>query len=356
MMETVSSTHKSIMLAIRQAANLYLFEKGRENDIPKVIDNFLPLDNYQGNRVPVVDVVKEVYILSDVLQDNYLGLKLNMLVDIESLPFYKAVSDCIRPFNETMNKLPFLLVCRIVRFFFFLITQSISVVITAEKESIRFDFISSVTERMSKNQIDGAMILIYRVMEAFHPDILKKVYISHRNTPYEKECYLSTFRVPIEFSDTTSLVYDLQCKNHYKNAAGLLVKSEEDVGKRFFINSLFNIVSAEFPEMSYEARCEMIIDTMMGVSLPTRSYVAQSMNISVSTLKRKLYEENTSFQEILDKVRKRLVEKYLKEKQLSTTDIAYLLGYKSHSQFFKAFKLWFGMTPKSYQKFISKHK
>ena len=95
MIETGHSTHKSIMIAIREAAALYLFNRSREKDIPKIAEVFLSLENYEGERVPITEVVKEVHAISNVLQDNYLGLHLNLLVDIESLPFYKAISECI---------------------------------------------------------------------------------------------------------------------------------------------------------------------------------------------------------------------------------------------------------------------
>ncbi len=115
------------------------------------------------------------------------------------------------------------------------------------------------------------------------------------------------------------------------------------------------MLSTQFSAFSYKQSCEIVIDTTIGVITPTRIHIADSMNISVSTLQRRLNEEGTSFQEILDNTRKRLAKMYLAEKNLSTTDVAYLLGYKSHSQFFKAFKVWFDITPKTYQSHLMSH-
>lgn len=349
MIEADYSAHKSMMFAIREAMALYLFDKNREKDIAKVAENFLSLDDYQGDRVPLGAVVQEVDALCNVLQDNYLGLHLNRLVDIESLPFYKAISECIRPFSSTDNELPFLLISRLVLRFFFLITQSIDLKLIAEKGLLRFEFVSNAPEIMNKHQIDGVLVIVYRIVEAFYPNMLKTVYIAHRHTSYELEYYESIFGVPVQAAEKTTLVYDLRCKDHYKHAADLLIKSEEELGRRFFINPLSNMLSTQFAGSSYTQRCEIVIDTMMGVSPPTRSHVANAMNISVSTLQRRLDEEGTSFQEVLEDTRKRLAKLYLTEKKLSTTDVAYLLGYKSHSQFFKAFKTWFGITPRAYQ-------
>ena len=349
MIEADCSAHKSMIFAIREALALYLFDKNREKDIAKVAENFLCLDDYQGDRVPLKAIFQEVDALCNVLQDNYLGLNLNRLVDIESLPFYKAISECIRPFSNTNNELPFLLIGRLVLHFFFLITQSIELKLTAEKGVLCFEFIPNVPKIMNKHQIDGVLVIVYRIVEAFSPNMLKSIYIAHRHTSYELEYYESIFGVPAQSAEKTTLVYDLRCKDHYKHAADLLIKSEEELGRRFFINPLFNMLSTQFAGLSHTQRCGIVIDTIIGVSPPTRSHVATAMNISVSTLQRRLDEESTSFQEVLEDTRKRLAKLYLSEKKLSATDVAYLLGYKSHSQFFKAFKTWFGITPRAYQ-------
>lgn len=343
------SAHKSMMLAVREAMALYLFDKKREKDIPQIAKIFLPLDEYQGERVPLTMAVKEVNTLCSMLQDNYLGLNLNVLVDIETLPFYKAINECIRPFCNINNKIPFLLVSRIVYRFFFLITQSIALKLTEETGSLRFDFVSNAPDITSKHQIDGVMVITYQILEALRPGMLKKIYIAHRKTAYELRYYRSVFGVPVEFANKTSLVYDLKCKNHYKNADSLLIKSQEELGRKFNINPLANMLVAQFPEMIYQKRCQILIDTMRGLIPLNREHIADLMNISVSTLQRKLKEEDTSFQEILEGTRQQLAKQYLTENQLSTTDISRLLGYKSHSQFFKVFRIWFGVTPKTYR-------
>lgn len=50
-----------------------------------------------------------------------------------------------------------------------------------------------------------------------------------------------------------------------------------------------------------------------------------------------------------------MAHQYLIEQELSATDVAFLLGYQSSSQFFKAFKRWYAMTPIVYQKHHQGH-
>ncbi|WP_456479061.1 helix-turn-helix domain-containing protein [Nautilia sp.] len=74
------------------------------------------------------------------------------------------------------------------------------------------------------------------------------------------------------------------------------------------------------------------------------------MNISPSTLKRKLKEEHTSFKKLTETIRKKLAYTLLKETYHSFEEISYLLGYSEYSPFFRAFKKWFGATPSELKK------
>ena len=125
------------------------------------------------------------------------------------------------------------------------------------------------------------------------------------------------------------------------------------ISNGFFINPLHHMFHEQFPEYRYAEQCQHILMTTMGVVHPTREQVAQVLNMSVSSLQRRLKEENVTFQEVLLNTRKKLAHKYLVEQKLSATYVASLLGYRSSSQFFTAFKSWFAMTPKSYKKMYS---
>jgi AraC-like DNA-binding protein len=83
---------------------------------------------------------------------------------------------------------------------------------------------------------------------------------------------------------------------------------------------------------------------------PTLSNIAKKLGIGVRSIQLKLKEEGVTFQQLLEEIRKNLATKHLKEDKLSTTDIAYLLGYSEPSVFFRSFKKWTGQTPTFYRK------
>lgn len=70
--------------------------------------------------------------------------------------------------------------------------------------------------------------------------------------------------------------------------------------------------------------------------------IAQSLSISESTLRRRLAEEGTSYNELLVDVRTELVNQYLSDRRFAAADVATLLGFAHVSGLYRAFKRWTG--------------
>lgn len=78
---------------------------------------------------------------------------------------------------------------------------------------------------------------------------------------------------------------------------------------------------------------------------PRRADIAASLHVSERTLQRRLQEENVSFQEVLNDARRELAQQYLSDARLSLVEVADLLGFGDPSNFFRAVKRWFGVSP-----------
>ena len=74
--------------------------------------------------------------------------------------------------------------------------------------------------------------------------------------------------------------------------------------------------------------------------------VAKDLGMSSRSLSRALAKLGTSFQAIVETLRKDLALKYLKQSDLTLKEITFLLGYTDASSFNHAFKRWTGKTPK----------
>jgi AraC-like DNA-binding protein len=82
---------------------------------------------------------------------------------------------------------------------------------------------------------------------------------------------------------------------------------------------------------------------------PKREAVAQALLLSERTLQRRLQDEGTSYQHLLDDSRRELAGQYLGQANLTLLEISYLLGFSDPSNFFRAFRRWFDSTPGEYR-------
>jgi AraC-like DNA-binding protein len=73
--------------------------------------------------------------------------------------------------------------------------------------------------------------------------------------------------------------------------------------------------------------------------------VARGLGMSERTLARKLSDEGLNFTEIFQQLRRDLAVRYLDDRKLHVSKIAWLLGFHEVSAFTHAFKRWTGKTP-----------
>ncbi|MEI7347623.1 helix-turn-helix domain-containing protein [Dickeya chrysanthemi] len=79
--------------------------------------------------------------------------------------------------------------------------------------------------------------------------------------------------------------------------------------------------------------------------------VSRKLAVSTRTLQRRLQNEGTSFQQILDNVRESLSLHYLRNTNMSSAEISFLLGFEDSNSFARAFQSWTGKTPQAVRGF-----
>jgi AraC-like DNA-binding protein len=77
----------------------------------------------------------------------------------------------------------------------------------------------------------------------------------------------------------------------------------------------------------------------------TTAGAAMLLGLSIRTLSRRLAQEGTTFQRLLDEVRFATATELLAATNLPVGDIAEALSYAAHAPFVEAFRRWSGMTP-----------
>ncbi|GAB3093482.1 AraC family transcriptional regulator [Aestuariicella hydrocarbonica] len=122
----------------------------------------------------------------------------------------------------------------------------------------------------------------------------------------------------------------------------------------------------------YEQQCEELLSRMQsseGLRVKVREYLvsakqqfpsleqaASHFYMSPRTFRRRLSDENVSFQKILDEVRRELAETYLRNPAISVNHTADLLGFHDVSNFRRAFIRWSdGISPSEFKKQHAHH-
>lgn len=91
---------------------------------------------------------------------------------------------------------------------------------------------------------------------------------------------------------------------------------------------------------------ETVIRSLLPVASCDIAIVAKVLNLSTRSLQRHLTDQHTSFSHMLDAVRADLAMKYLRQSELAIADIAEILGFSETSALTRAFRRWYGHSPR----------
>lgn len=80
---------------------------------------------------------------------------------------------------------------------------------------------------------------------------------------------------------------------------------------------------------------------------PPIETVAAELRLPVGVIQRELHYEGLSYAALVEATRRDLAISYLRERQLSLSEIAFLLGYSELSAFSRAVRRWMGASPRA---------
>lgn len=161
-----------------------------------------------------------------------------------------------------------------------------------------------------------------------------------RPAPAQAERYEAFFQVPVRFS--------AECDALVTNMKALTVlmptpPASSDSGARMLERWREKLQAPDLRWQVMEA-----IDRLLPEE-PRQERVAQTLNMSVRTLQRRLDAEGTSFQALLDTTRKTLAERWLKESKMNVQQVSDALGFANPSAFTRAFRRWAGCSPEQFR-------
>jgi AraC-like DNA-binding protein len=96
---------------------------------------------------------------------------------------------------------------------------------------------------------------------------------------------------------------------------------------------------------NFVERIRIAIQQKLTGRRPNVEDIADALHISSRTLQRRLQDQGSSFQRVLEEARHQLARHCLNNSVLELNEAAYLLGYQDGNSFVRAFRNWEGVPP-----------
>lgn len=160
--------------------------------------------------------------------------------------------------------------------------------------------------------------------------------------PAGKDFYQEFFECPVSFN---------AAKNRVIFDAGILAMELPRADSLSFqiCDEMCAAMMQEMRSVSGPARQVRDLILYTPSYFPTFEEIAGQLFTTPRTLRRRLADQGTSYQQILNDVRKNLSIKFLRETNLSMEEIAERVGFSDSRNFRHAFKKWTDTTPSSHR-------
>ncbi|MDX1692521.1 MAG: AraC family transcriptional regulator [Ketobacteraceae bacterium] len=191
---------------------------------------------------------------------------------------------------------------------------------------------------------DGCLVLIHRFFSWLCGQriSLTEVRLS-LPVPENSDEYHTLFRCPLQFNQPIdALVFPAKLLD-------LPVMQTETSLKAFLREAPGNLIVIPDNDNSVTAQVRSLIGKDFSQEFPDFESVARAFNTTPQTLRRRLKQENSSYQEIKDTMRRDAAIYYLSRSRYTINEIAELMGFSEPSTFHRAFKKWTGLTPGNYR-------
>jgi AraC-like DNA-binding protein len=292
-----------------------------------------PAVNTDEIRVSAAAQARFLESAAEALRDPALGLHLGMEVNPREVGLLFYVAAAGKDLGEAI--VLFARYCRIVN-------EAIRVQLTRRGTDLvaEIHLVGVTRFRATQNAEFGiaAMVKSLRVITGrnVHPESITLVHVRNSNGPeFERFC-----GCPVEFGGSS---------DHLVFSQGSLATPliTEDVHLLDVLRPICDEAAKqrETAPGSLRALVENEAQKLLPHGRAQRHNVAKRLALSPRTLARKLASEGTTFEEVVDELKRSLALQYIKTPNLSLSQMAWLLGYEGSTSFNHAFRRWTGAPP-----------
>jgi len=173
----------------------------------------------------------------------------------------------------------------------------------------------------------------------FRVDVCK-IRLMHKDEN-DLKLYAEHFGCPIDFGHhQNEILFD-------KSITELVQPRKDPAFSQYCLDECKKIIDRLRRSTEFVSQIREIILAEPGY-FPTATEVAQSLECTTRTLRRKLSNEGSNYQTILNEIRSEIAKDYLKS-NLPIEKISEMFGFSEASAFSNAFKTWESISPKDYR-------
>ena len=285
------------------------------------------------DRIPAQSIPEFINKLSNKTSYYFFPLEFVSQIDFIAVPVFRYI------LNSSVSTLDFI---RLLSRYITISTAIFKFESIIDEEFIHIQVQAVSPKNTTTQQYEGMLFTWFRLLKLAEGPQQIQINFKHKAKVPNLEIYQSLFgRTPKFNQESYSLSFNRKWANRRIGLGG-------DQSVLDNISALERIRTEAFA-LPFPNRVTTLIEEALIFGEPTRQQIAELLGISVRTLQRHLEKDGYTYKSLLSSTRKNLCEHYLKNKTLSCSDLAFLLGYRDPSQFFKAFKNWFGKTPTQYR-------
>ncbi|MCO4772067.1 MAG: helix-turn-helix domain-containing protein [Deltaproteobacteria bacterium] len=190
------------------------------------------------------------------------------------------------------------------------------------------------------------MLVAVRLLSLLASDPVKALSWGTRRVsipPEERAALEGVMEVPLRAAVERSFV------SLPRSILGGRVRTADPEFANYFTALLERVNDVDAGESSLLRQVREAVARELATGTPSGTAVARHLGMSQRTLQRRLRLEGLTFADVLASTRRGLAEKYLQDPALSMTEVAWLLGYREETSFYRSFRRWTGTTPASYR-------
>jgi AraC-like DNA-binding protein len=284
-------------------------------------------------RIAVKNQIKFLNIVADELPDPFLGVHVAERIELRDMGLLYYVIASSETLGDALK--------RLARYSG-ITNEGLRISYREWKDiAVRFEYVG-VSRFGDRHQIECFVVILLRICRQLTGLSLSPtgVKLAHRRTELPAGIK-KVFGCKVAFgSDVDEVVFPR------------LAKSIATVNADSYLNSLLlkyceeALSNRRVQSGAWRLRVENAIAPLLPHGEANMGEIAKRLGVSGRTLMRRLAAEGHTFGEVVDRLRFDLATRYLREHDLPTSEVAWLLGYQEPSAFHHAFKRWTGKTPK----------